>query len=756
MKVSVFSCLFLVPVTLAQTHLPRTKDFTASVQITASPLTAKPVPAGLNEAIKQHVTEVYGNLPLSFEANLGQAEAEVKFISVSRGYTVFLTSTAEPVLLPRRWARQECGWPEPEQRAALHKHQSAISPGQSAGMRIRLVGARRGGPRQVQGLEQLPGKSNYFIGQDPKKWHTAIPHFAKVRYDKVYPGVDVVYHGNQQQLEFDFVVAPGANPKAITLGLEGARQVQIDARGDLVLQTTAGEIRLHKPRLYQPGKAESARRETLSGGYVLKGPRQVGFELAAYDTSRPLIIDPVLSYSTYLGGSAYDQGNGIAVDAFGNAYVTGFTNSTKFPTTPGSYDTTAASADIFVSKLNPGVAGAASLVYSTYLGGGRNDFGKSIAVDSSGNAYVTGQTFSSDFPTTVGAFQTALGGIADAFVAKLSADGSSLVYSTYLGGAGLDQGRAIALDALNNAYLTGFTYSNNFPTMNAIQAAKGDSQDADAFVAELAANGSSLVYSTYLGGGSYDQGNGVAVDGSGNTFVAGFTRSSDFPTVAALQGTCGSCPTMNDAFVVEIGAGGSPLLYSTYLGGSAEDKATSIALDSSGNAYLTGLTSSTNFPTTSGAFKRSLVGFVGAFVSKLSSGGSALVYSTYLSANKVEFGQGIVVASGNAYVTGQTMSTNFPVVQPSQATCGGGTTSACLQGDAFVTVLNPAGSALSFSTYLGGAGSEEGNGIAVDSSGNAYVTGDTASSAFPTANPFQATFKGGRHDAFLAKITLAP
>src|SRR5438128_2278682 len=277
-------------------------------------------------------------------------------------------------------------------------------------MRMQLIGTGGGGPKRIQGLEQLPGKSNYFIGKDPKGWHTNVPQFAKVRYEEVYPGVDVVYHGNQKDMELDFVVAPGADPKAITLCLEGASKLQIDGKGDLVLETPAGPIWLRKPRIYQPGKGKAPRSKIISGRYVLKAHRQVGFDVAAYDLSRPLIIDPVLSYSTYLGGSAFDQGNGIAVDGSGNVYVTGFTNSTIFPTTSGAYDTTVANVDAFVSKLNPAASGAASLVYSTYLGGSLNDVGNGIAEDSSGSAYVTGQSFSSDFPTTAGAFQTAFRG----------------------------------------------------------------------------------------------------------------------------------------------------------------------------------------------------------------------------------------------------------------------------------------------------------------------------------------------------------
>ena len=615
-------------------------------------------------------------------------------------------------------------------------------------IRLELIGANPS--PQVVGREELPGKSNYFIGNDPAKWRTNVPTYRKVEYREVYPGVSLVYYGNPAaaaQLEYDFVVAPGADPGQIRLGVEGAGRVEVDAEGDLVLQAAAGgQVRFHKPLVYQ--EVDGARRE-VEGSFTLRSSSlksavrnpqsEIGFEVAAYDPTYPLVIDPVLVYSTYLGGSGGDWGYGIAVDSSGNAYVTGSTVSSNFPTANavqaryGGGDS-----DAFVSKLN---AAGSALVYSTYLGGSGDDWSWGIAVDSSGNAYVTGPTASRNFPTA-NALQASNRGSHDAFVTKLNAAGSALVYSTYLGGSGDDAGTGMALDSSGNAYVTGLTSSRNFPTANAVQASYGGGM-YDAFVTKLNAAGSALVYSTYLGGSDEDGGSGIAVDSSGNAYVTGMTNSSNFPTANALQA---SNRGSNDAFVTKLNAAGSALVYSTYLGGSG-DEVGLIAVDSSGNAYVTGETSSGNFPTANALHASSGGGRSDAFVTKLNAAGSALVYSTYLGGSGEEGGSGIAVdSSGNAYVTGYTGSSNFPTSNALQASNRG-------LRDAFVTKLNAAGSALVYSTYLGGSDEDDGWGIAVDSSGNAYVAGYTESSNFPTAGALQPAYGGGAYDAFIAKIT---
>jgi hypothetical protein len=776
------------------------------------------VPAG----IQPRLAVSYGKLPLGFEANQGQVRGPVKFLSRGRGYTIFLThgeavlalrkssvvsgqlsvgtgqkpsvaptfrsapshvaqhplfgAAALPDSLPlpgpEKTSDNEVEKPR-DRRAGpalpFSSRRLADTGESSTVLRMRLVGANA--KATVTGGDELPGKANYFIGNDPKKWRTNVPRYARVRYEGVYRGIDLVYYGNQRQLEYDFVVAPGADPRAIKLDVvaDGVRPAKgerrsppkIGASGDLVVRTDGGEVRLLKPVVYQPPidngqrTTDYGQRTPVDAHYALHAGNQVGFKVGSYDRSRPLIIDPVvLSYSTYLGGSGTDQGNAIAVDSSGSAFVAGITNSTDFPTVNpilGTNNTTNQNYIAFVAKLN---AAGSALVYSTYLGGSLGSSVGGIAVDGSGNAYVTGNTMSTDFPTVNPLQPTNHGGApgvgfegGDAFVAEINATGSALVYSTYLGGSGTDQGNAIAVDSSGNAYVSGFTGSTDFPTVNPLQATNHASLGTS-FVAKLNAAGSALVYSTYLGGSESDTGRGIAVDSSGNAYVTGDTQSTGFPTVNPLQAT--NKASHNTSFVAKLNAVGSALVYSTYLGGSIEDDAYGIAVDGSGNAYVIGATQSSNFPTVA-PLQGTIHGPTNAFVAKLNAAGSALAYSTYLGGSMNDGGYGIAVDnSGNAYLTGFAYSTDFPTVIPLQATnnASGGTS--------FVAKLNAAGSALVYSTYLGGSGGDAGSGIAVDSSGNAYVTGGTSSTDFPTADPLQATNHGGASDAFVAKLTYVP
>ena len=704
---------------------------------------------------RAQVLEAYGHLPLSFEANRGQTDPQVTFLARDLGYTLFLTAQEMVFVLTSPKSQRNESIRDLSIRAP---RRGDLPPLRTTVLRMRLVG---GNPQvQVEALEALPGKVNYFIGNDPTKWRTSIPTFARIRYRAVYPGVDVEYYGRRGGLEYDLRVAPGGDARAIRLGFEGVDRVEVDRQGDLVLHVAGGQIRQGKPRVYQ--EAGGVRQE-VAGRYRLRGPHEVGMQVGAYDSRRPLVIDPVLSYSTYLGGSlsagggvGEDRGFSIAVDRAGNAYVTGFTTSINFPVTPGPFQTTPGGGeDAFVTKLN---ATGSALVYSTYLGGNSNDEGKGIAVDGVGSAYVTGFTYSTNFPTTPGAFQTAFGtksvpNTNDVFVTKLNATGSALVYSTYLGGNSSDEGIGIAVDGTGNAYVTGFTYSTNFPTTpGAFQTSSGGG--ADTFATKLDTTGSVLLYSTYLGGSGGDFGNGIAVDGAGNAYVTGVTTSSTFPvTVGAFQTAFGtkSTSTNFDVFVAKVNtaaSGASSLVYSTYLGGSDNDFGNGIAVDGAGNAYVTGFTSSPNFPISLGAFQTAIGGGEDAFVAKLNATGSALVYSTYLGGSGTDEGDAVAVdGAGNAYVTGSTSSPNFPTANAVQPAHGGNIT-------AFVTKLNPTGSALMYSTYLGGSSTDVGSAIAV-TRGSAYVTGFTSSPNFPiTPGAFQTTIGPGFH-AFIARLTPA-
>ena len=683
-------------------------------------------------ATKARLNEMYGQLPLSFEANVGQTDSQVDFISRGSGYTLFLTPR-EAVLALRTASAS------PMTAAAQKDHEIA-----TAVVRMKLVGSETK-PR-VTPQEELPGKVNYFIGNDLIRWRTGISTYAKVAYENVYPGVDLVYYGNQRQLEYDFVVHPGTDPEIIALSFEGGDRLKVDGEGELVLQAGDSEIRQRKPFIYQ--EVDGVRHK-VAGSYKVKNSNTVGFQLADYDTSRPLVIDPVLVYSTFLGGARQDQGQDITVDASGSAYVTGLTGSSDFPTTGGAFDTTldtgGLALDAFVTKLNP--AGSA-LVYSTFLGGNDSEVGFGIAVDTSGSAYVTGRTSSPNFPTTFGAPHN---GNFDVFVTKLNPSGSALVYSTLFGGINFEQGNRIALDTSGSAYVTGPTTSPNFPTTPGVFDTTMNGGNA-AFVTKLHPSGAVLVYSTFLDGFSTESGNGIAVDASGSAYVTGETFSFDFPTTAGAF-----APTINgysDAFVTKLNATGSAFVYSTFIGGSNNDWGNGIAVDTSGSAYVMGATLSPNFPTTVGAFDTTHNGDIDVFVTKLNPSGSApLIYSTYVGGSKIDFGRDIAVdTSGNVYVTGPTFSPNFPTTADAFDTTWNNSS------DPFVTRLNPFGSALVYSTFLGGTATEDATGIAVDASGNAYVTGETLAADFPTTvDAFDTTYNGtgafNTADAFVTKLS---
>ncbi len=993
-----------------------------------------------DKAIRERASQAYGNLPISFEANQGQFDSRVKFVSRGNGCTMFLTAN-EAVFQLRVGA--------PADKRVSHSIETeqpkpATPDSQLAILRMKLVGANAA--PVAQGMNELPGKVNYFIGNDSKKWRTGVATYEKALFKQVYPGVDLVYYGNRRELEYDLKVAPGANPRAARLAFEGARRIRIDKRGDLVLSTAAGELRQRKPVAYQ--ETNGARKE-ISARFVMKGARQVGFEIARYDTSKPLVIDPALSYSTYLGGSEQDDAHGIAVDASGNAYVTGFTSSFDFPVTASLQPVPGDSFNAFITKLN---ATGTALIYSTILGGNDAEFGFDIAVDAAGNAYATGDTFSTDFPM-MNPVQSTNAGADDAYMTKLNSTGSAIIYSTYLGGNRSDFGQRIAVDVAGSAYVTGVTLSNTFPTANALQPVFGGMRDG--FITKLNPAGTAFVYSTYIGGIGRDFGIGIAADSAGNAYVVGSTSSPDFPTSNALQptfkgktafksvngasiwteinnglpvhvavnslvvdpvntstlyaGTAGggvfkstnggnswnpintgispatvinglainplnpailfatsiarifkttnggmtwntvstlnpepvavdpvnpanvyaglnnalarstdggdtwfetfimagatvgnihsiaidpSAPStiyaggrlavfkstnggntwqvtgggtpfqdvntlvidpantstlyagssvavfkstnggtswirtpisqstvrsividpvttstlyaatlgegifkstdsgstwtaMNsglkntvvnklaidpvntstlyagdfqsgDGFVLKLNPNGSALLYSTYIGGDNGDSCSSVAVDASGNAYVTGSTSAINFPTVNSSRVYG-GGSSDAFVFELNSAGTAFIYSTYLGGSGGDSANGIAIDSGgNAYVVGNTTSTDFPTVaalQPSLANA---------IGDAFVTKLNATGKAFDYSTYLGGGtgpadieGADLGSAIAVDAGGNAYVTGATFSSIFPTTpGAFQIARNGQQGDAFVSKISI--
>lgn len=671
----------------------------------------------------------YGRLPILFQANAGQLPADVKLVARRSTYALFLSSH-ETVL-----ALKQAGAP--------------------ALLRLRFLGANPNA--EVVGLDRVAGQSSYFVGKDPHAWITGLANFARAEYRGIYPSTSLIFHGEDGVLEYDFRLAPGADPRAIAMSFAGAEKLEIDPSGDLLLHARGSTLRQHRPLAYQNGIFG---RRRISASYLLDDDGAIRLSLGPYDPLKTLVIDPVLTYSTYLGGNADDAATAIAVDAQGNVYTTGQTLSTNFPLSNAFQSTCSAncvagSADVFVTKLAPD---GKSLIYSTYLGGNNLDQGFGIAVDSNGNAYITGMTSSGDFPVTSAAFQTQCQSHAcgSGFVAKLNAVGNALVYSTYLGGSSpFDQGNAIAVDRNGNAYIAGMTTSIDFPTTPGAFSTKCgtdglcNSLISDAFVTKLSADGSSLVFSTFLGGSSGDWAKGIAVDSLGSAYVVGTTFSADFPaTPGAPQQTHGG---FTDAFVTKLHPDGSSLDYSTFLGGSAYDYGRAIAVDSLFNAYVTGDTFSSDFPTVAGSFQTFSQGSPSAFITKITSAGRSMIYSTYLGGSIQSSGAAIALNSaGNAYITGMTTSSNFPTASPIQATCN-----ACahLFGSAYVTKLTADGSKPVFSTFLGGTFNDSGTAIAVDSNGDAYIAGQALSSDFPTTPGAFQTSRGTPGDAFIAKMS---
>ena len=683
---------------------------------------------------ERHAREAFGRIPLSFEANRGQADGSGDFLARGAGYALFLKSSEAVFALRDAGAGSRV-----DEKDVVLNPQTAKRNPQTKVLRMRLVGADASA--EAAGEGELEGKANYFVG-DPSRWRTDVPTYGRVLYREVYEGVDLVYYGNQRQLEYDFRVAPGADPRAVGLKFEGADKVEVGDDGALLLKVGGQTVSQPKPFAYQ--EVAGARRE-VAAGYEVGADGRVRFSLGEYDREAPLVIDPTIVYSTYLGGSGGEQGLEVAVDSAGNAYVSGFTNSTNFPTANAVQAANAGFQDAFVAKIN---AAGTALVYSTYLGGSGNEQSRGVAADSAGNAYVVGFTNSTNFPTT-NAIDATLGSNGDdAFVTKLNPTGSALVYSTYLGGSdSAEFGEDIAVDSAGNAYVTGSTFSNDFPTANPIQATFGGFTDV--FVAKINAAGSALVFSTYLGGSENEIGEGINLDSAGNVYVTGDTSSTNFPTVSPVQAANGGG---QDAFVTKLNAAGNALVFSTYLGGSEQDDGEAVAPDSAGNVYVTGDTLSTNFPTAN-ALQPANGGTTttqDAFVTKLNAAGNAFVYSTYLGGTGGEIGFGIAAdSSGNAYVAGGTSSaSSFPTANALQCGSGGGQ-------DAFLTKLNAAGSAFVYSTYFGGSANENARGVVLDSAGNVYVAGFTRSSNFPTVGAIQSAFGGDATfgDAFVTKIS---
>jgi hypothetical protein len=677
-------------------------------------------------------------LPMLFEENRGQADPSVRFVSHTPGGTLLFSRNEVMLRVMTSTGSGDAA------------KDNGVAPLESGLLRLQFVGANAS--PEVQAGQALSGKVNYLLGNDPGRWHTNLSTYSEISYVDLYDGVTLKYEGNDSNLKGTYVVAPGADPGSIRWRYSGAESVSLNGNGSLEIITGSGsraaKLLEQAPIAWQDIQGQ---RMPVRAGYSLAGDGEASFVLGSYNRDYPLIIDPTIVFSTYLGGEDQDQGLAITVDAAGFIYVAGEAQSADFPTTPGAFQNSFGDglSDAFVTKFAPD---GTTLVYSTYLGGDLTDIAHDFYVDGAGNAYLTGMTTSANFPTTPGAFQTTPPGDTDAFVTKLNPSGSGLIYSTYLGGLGElggDEAYSIAVDVQGNAYVTGVTGSRNFPVVNPFQA---DCRPAapfchDAFVSKLNPAGSALLFSTYLGGRSvFEEGQGIAVNAQGNAYVTGFTDSDDFPLHNPIKPSMIAGDT--DAFVTEFSLDGSSLVYSTYLGGyNAMDKGYGIALDSSDNIYVTGWTDSGDFPTAN-PYQATFAGNNDGFVTKLNPTGTAYLYSTYLGRFGTDIAYDIALdQANNMYVTGYTSSEDFPVVNAVQPIYGG-------FYDAFVTAIDASGGPnLIYSTYLGGTSYEHGFGIAVGG-GNTYVTGDVVSTDFPTTNPYQPQLggDGSYTDAFVVKI----
>lgn len=695
--------------------------------------------------------------PVAFEPNVGQTDTSVKYLAHSAQSTLWLT----------------------EKGAVL---ETAAGRGRQSGkvvLNLRFAGANPA--PQLEAEEPRTGVSNYFLGRDPHRWRTGVPQFGKVRYRNVYPGIDAVFYGNASELEYDFVVQPGADPAKIRLAFDGADRIRADAAGDLVVTVGSVEIHSRKPRIYQEAKNGG---QEVSGRYTVLGKRRAGFAIDGYDPARPLVVDPVLSYASFLGGNGSDTVNAMTMDAQGYVYLAGSTNSGNFPRKNAIYPGVSNAEDVaFVSKFNLAASGADSLVYSTFLGGNTSDEAFGIALDSSGNVYVTGRTLSTDFPLK-NAFQTSFStatnctnaaGTATAclhsFITEIAANEKALVYSSYLGGSNQDEAFAIGVDSAGNAYVTGQTTSTDFPTAGSPyqSSQKGT---ANAFVCKVAPQGTSLAYSTYFGGTDIDTATTMAVAPSGTVYIAGTASSTDLPTTSnAYQGAQSGGP--GDSFFAVFNlsqSGSSSLTYSTYFG--AKDGTTTIndiTVDAAGVIYLTGGTNADDFPVSSGAFRSKYAGSyspdsdgvpgVGdAFITKLNtsaSGSAQLVYSTFLGGAFDDQGFGIAVDSlGHITVAGQTNSYGFPVTGDAIQGFDAGP-SPTNQG--FIARFDPSKSgnaSFLYSTFLGGDLDDGLFAVAVNPAGTVVVAAGAYSSPNPPITPtaFQPTYGGGSSNAYIAEI----
>lgn len=657
----------------------------------------------------------FGGIPGFFEQNLGQAEARVAFLGRHGRTRVYFTTTGV-----------------------------IFSVAGEDPVRMRFPGANPS-PR-LSGEAPLSSSSNYLVGADPAAWRTRVPHYERVRYHGLYAGIDVVFYRREGHLEYDFIIAPGADPDQIQVAFAEIGGISLNGRDEVVMAVDRGGIVQTIPAVYQD---IAGVRVAVGAKQVVDPAGRIRFALAGYDRGHVLVLDPALQFSRYFGGSGEEEIINLTADATGNIYVTGGTSSPDLPAAGDSLPYPEDMFDVegnrlaFVAKLDPS---GTRLLYMTYLGGRRTSTSHYIRVDQAGNAYVTGRTEASDFPTVNPIQAGYAGGTDDIFVSKLNRDGTALIYSTYLGGSEYDQARSLALDGNGNVYLTGRTDSADFPVVDPVIADYAGEQDG--FVTKLNRDGDRIVYSTYLGGRGNDIGHAITVDEGGYAYVTGLSNSPDFPTAGAYQPAWRGGEG-DDAIVVKVKADGTGFVYSTFIGGSGDDESRAITVDAVGSAIISGYTRSRDFPTRDALQDDFGGGSHDIFVTALTAKGSDLAWSTYLGGSGSDYGRGLAIdPAGHIYLTGYTSSANdFPLQQPLQEEFAGG------EADAFVMMLAPAAARLMFSSFLGGGAHERGRAVTVDAAGNILVSGHTESEDFPVSSPASPGFGGGADDAFLIKLT---
>jgi YHS domain-containing protein len=684
------------------------------------------------EAQKQMILSNLSSMPLSFTENRGQWNEKALFKTEAGGATFWFCSDEVAYVFARNTNKliDDGMSHDPDMPKGMpDKFNHPQYKKESMVLYAKFVGTSA--DPQVIAENRLGYNCNYFYGNDPSKWATDVPNYSSITYKNIYPGIDLKYHGNGQGMKYDFIVNPGADISQIQIKYEGVKNLGVTNQGDLEARTIFGPVYERIPQIYQ--ETDGIKRQ-ISGRYELDGSGIFGFAIDGdYDDDLPLIIDPELVYSSYFGGSGDEIGYSIAADYGGYLYITGYTSSSDFPLA-NPYDGSLGQMDAFVSKLTPS---GNSIVYSTFLGGSSGEWGRAITVDGSGNAYVAGFTYSSDFPT-LNPYDASFNGIQDIFVTKLSAAGNALVYSTYLGGTDEEDPSAICVDDLGRAYVTGYTSSTNFPTQNPYDGSMNGGYD-DAFVTKLAAAGNSLVFSTYLGGSGDDGGSDIAIDASYNAYIIGSTTSANFPTSNAYD------PSLNggyDVFVTKLAVGGTSLIYSTYIGGADADYSSDINVDNTGAAYLAGSTYSSDFPTVN-AYDNSYADSMDCFIAKLSASGLSLLFSTYLGGISYDYASGIGIGSaGNIFIIATTRSTDIPILHAYDPSYNG-------SYDGYVAELSPSGNSLLYGTYLGGNNMEGLTSCCINYEGSICIIGMTTSSDFPVVNPYDASYNGGQ-DVLLA------